>query len=380
MCIRDRYMGFVNIKIYDVSGKYDIKEATPMEQQMFAECGAMIYVIDVQAEQFEEAGKDCFQILTELHKLNPKMRYNIFIHKIDTESFQTDEKKNDCVRTIREIVNEELEPLNLKHVTIDYYGTTIYEHCLFEKFSLVVQKVIPQVAQIVSLLDALMTNCRIEKGYIFDVVSKIFLATDSSPSDMQNYAICSDMIDVYIDISCIYGDQKPDDLVNDSQSESTIKLADDTNLYLKQIEKFLVLVCIIKSPNFDRPYLIDHNIEIFKEGLKEIFKLSRPKQQQQQQQYQVQQQHQQQLQPEYIFNQGQSPQTQEQINQLLSQQLMQQLQPQKGQKQQKLKKKEKSTQPQEASQTDRVKTEPNAQSGPENFEQILAALGMKPNK
>lgn len=48
-------------------------------------------------------------------------------------------------------------------------------------------------------------NSGIEKAFLFDVVSKIYIATDSSPVDMQSYELCSDMIDVVIDISCIYG-------------------------------------------------------------------------------------------------------------------------------------------------------------------------------
>jgi Ras-related GTP-binding protein C/D len=44
-----------------------------------------------------------------------------------------------------------------------------------------------------------------EKAFLFDVVSKIYVATDSNPVDMQTYELCSDMIDVVIDVSCIYG-------------------------------------------------------------------------------------------------------------------------------------------------------------------------------
>lgn len=45
----------------------------------------------------------------------------------------------------------------------------------------------------------------IEKAFLFDVVSKIYIATDSTPVDMQSYELCCDMIDVVIDVSCIYG-------------------------------------------------------------------------------------------------------------------------------------------------------------------------------
>lgn len=44
-----------------------------------------------------------------------------------------------------------------------------------------------------------------EKVFLIDVVSKIYVATDSSPVDMLMYELCSDMIDVVIDISSIYG-------------------------------------------------------------------------------------------------------------------------------------------------------------------------------
>lgn len=50
-----------------------------------------------------------------------------------------------------------------------------------------------------------LQNSGIEKAFLFDVVSKIYIATDSSPVDMQSYELCCDMIDVVIDISCIYG-------------------------------------------------------------------------------------------------------------------------------------------------------------------------------
>ena len=36
-------------------------------------------------------------------------------------------------------------------------------------------------------------------------ICQIYVATDSSPVDMQSYELCCDMIDVVIDVSCIYG-------------------------------------------------------------------------------------------------------------------------------------------------------------------------------
>lgn len=108
-------------------------------------------------------------------------------------------------------------------------------------------------------------------------MSKIYIATDSSPVDMQSYELCCDMIDVVIDVSCIYGYvlqkflRKSFYLHNknnyyiyfslredleaaafDNQSSSLIKLNNGTILYLREVNKFLALVCILREDNFDR--------------------------------------------------------------------------------------------------------------------------------
>lgn len=108
---------------------------------------------------------------------------------------------------------------------------SIYDHSIFEAFSKVVQKLIPQLPTLENLLNILITvgslssfartmpfhlaycsrvclclqSCNMEKSFLFDVVSKVYIATDSNPVDMQSYELCSDMIDVVIDVSCIYG-------------------------------------------------------------------------------------------------------------------------------------------------------------------------------
>ena len=48
-------------------------------------------------------------------------------------------------------------------------------------------------------------NSGMEKAFLFDVVSKIYVATDSNPVEPQAYELSADMIDVVIDVSCIYG-------------------------------------------------------------------------------------------------------------------------------------------------------------------------------
>jgi Ras-related GTP-binding protein C/D len=52
-----------------------------------------------------------------------------------------------------------------------------------------------------------MSSSNIEKSYLVDVKTKLYIATDSSPVDSHTYELCSDLVDVVIDVSFIYGVQ-----------------------------------------------------------------------------------------------------------------------------------------------------------------------------
>lgn len=81
------------------------------------------------------------------------------------------------------------------------------------------------------------------------ILGKIYIATDSSPVDMQSYELCCDMIDVVIDVSSIYGLSSVDDLTPafDKHSQASIKLNNGTILLLHEVNRFLALVCIVRE-------------------------------------------------------------------------------------------------------------------------------------
>lgn len=98
----------------------------------------------------------------------------------------------------------ELSELN-EAVVISYHLTSIYDHSVLEAFSKVIQKMVPQLPTLENLLDILISTCNIDKSFLVDVATKLYIATDSNPVNMQSYELCSDMIDVVIDVSYIYG-------------------------------------------------------------------------------------------------------------------------------------------------------------------------------
>ncbi|KAK3925618.1 Ras-related GTP-binding protein C [Frankliniella fusca] len=261
---------FVQFQIWDFPGQIDFFDPTFDSDMIFGGCGALVFVIDAQ-DEYNDALNRLHQTVTKAHKVNPSIRFEVFIHKVDGLS---DDYKMETQRDIHQRANDDLLESGQEQIHLSFHLTSIYDHSIFEAFSKVVQKLIPQLPTLENLLNILISNSAIEKAFLFDVVSKIYIATDFSPVDMQSYELCCDMIDVVIDVSCIYGlHEDAEAAAFDSQSSSLIKLNNGTILYLREVNKFLALVCILRESNFDRQGVIDYNFLCFREAIQQVFEL-----------------------------------------------------------------------------------------------------------
>ena len=116
-------------------------------------------------------------------------------------------------------------------------------------------------------MDQLVISSQIHKAFLFDVISKIYIATDQNPVEIKEYEICSELIDVLIDVTCIYGtDETGSNLTFDDKSSASIKLNhpptdQDVMLYLKEVDKSLALVCLINENKMHKQHLINYNID-----------------------------------------------------------------------------------------------------------------------
>lgn len=86
---------------------------------------------------------------------------------------------------------------------------------------------------------------------------------------MATYELCCDMIDVATDISSIYGNSNRSDGF-DPNSSAVITLKTKQVIFLRQINLYLALVCVIKEENYQKQGLIDHNFDVFK-GVSDYF-------------------------------------------------------------------------------------------------------------
>jgi len=74
---------------------------------------------------------------------------------------------------------------------------------------------------------------------------------------------------------CYSGADEVEQSSFDASSSSTIKLNNGTVLYLREVNRFLALVCILREENFDKQGLIDYNFNCFREAIQEVFETTK---------------------------------------------------------------------------------------------------------
>lgn len=109
---------------------------------------------------------------------------------------------------------------------------------------------------------------------------------------MPSYEICSDYIDVIVDVSEIYGwgrsaeyieqlegepwNKKLEDQVACKDAESAIVLTDMKRpIMLREVNKYLALVAIMREGSFEKMPLVTMNVETVVGGLTEVFEITK---------------------------------------------------------------------------------------------------------
>ena len=274
---------YCNLSLTEFPSTFTFEKCNDECEKYLSKCQVLIYLIDNQISVNPQYDYFKNSILPIFGKYKSISLY-VFIHKIDSINIgevDYNKQRGEIQSKIRQICNQYQKDANIDEINTNFYVTSIYNSTLFEAFSKIFQNMMPQNKNLSNLIERLTDNCNFEKAFLFDVFNKIYLAVDSSPNESQNYELCSDIIDVVLDMSGIYGDQS-EETINDSyfddNSTCTIKLNNHLNntnniLFLKFIHKNLALIAIINEENYERNNLLDYNINIFRQAVKSILKI-----------------------------------------------------------------------------------------------------------
>ena len=269
--MKENISSFIDFQVWDFPGQIDFFDSSFDAEAIFGDVGALIFVIDAQ-DEYLEALQKLHITITKAISVNPSINIEVFVHKIDGLS---DDYKIDAQRDIQNRASDDLIDVGIDNVVLNFHLTSIFDHSIFEAFSKVIQKLIPQLPTLENLLNIFCENSVIEKAFLFDVMSKIYIATDSSPVDVQSYEICSDYIDVILDVSEIYGYVRDGLNQNtkgrEAEASSMIKLNSGTVLYLREINQYLALICLMRDSGHQTSGLLEYNVQQLQRAIEEVF-------------------------------------------------------------------------------------------------------------
>lgn len=278
----EQFLSLIDLSVMELPGQLNYFEPTYDSERLFSSVGALVYVIDSQ-DEYLNALTNLSMIIEFAYKVNPHIHIEVLIHKIDGLS---EDYRIDAQRDIMQRTGDELLDLGLEGVQVSFYLTSIFDHSIYEAFSRIVQKLIPELPSLENMLDNLVAHSSIDKVFLFDVNSKIYVATDSSPVDIQTYEVCAEFIDITIDLDDLYVESdRKDNAVKKDEMKSISYLSNGSILYLKQMIRGLALVALIrndedsaeeKAENMDELLtIIDYNVGLFKKALMKMWESSK---------------------------------------------------------------------------------------------------------
>lgn len=283
----EQFSSLIDLSVMELPGQLNYFEPNYDSERLFSLVGALVYVIDSQ-DEYLNALTNLSMIIEYAYKVNPKINIEVLIHKIDGLS---EDYRIDAQRDIMQRTGDELLDLGLEGVQVSFYLTSIFDHSIYEAFSRIVQKLIPELSSLENMLDNVVSHLNIDKVFLFDVNLKIYVATDSLPVDIQTYEVCAEFIDMTIDLDDLYlesdkhrqinGEAHVND--NDESNQSELKsishLSNGFVLYLRQMIRGLALVALIRSDeveSMDKSLrIVDYNVSLFKKALMKMWENSR---------------------------------------------------------------------------------------------------------
>ncbi|CCC69560.1 hypothetical protein NCAS_0C05700 [Naumovozyma castellii] len=277
----EHFSTLIDLAVMELPGQLNYFEPSYDSERLFKSVGALVYVIDSQ-DEYMNAITNLAMIMEYAYKVNPAINVEVLIHKVDGLS---EDFKADAQREIMQRTGEELLELGLDGVQVSFYLTSIFDHSIYEAFSRIIQKLIPEISYLENMLDNLIQHSKIDKAFLFDINSKIYVSTDSNPVDIQTYEVCAEFVDVTIDLFDLYktaGARNNSKAIKNKETTPELKnvaqLGNDLIIYLRQMIRGLALVAVIRPNGTDMESCLtvaDYNVDIFKKGLEQIWKSSR---------------------------------------------------------------------------------------------------------
>lgn len=263
------------ITIYDFPGVDDYSETPyqgPDPHVYAGDLTSLVYVIDSQGD-IQGSLATMFPIIRTAQQVNQYTPINVFINKVDGLS---EELKQDIQQDIQQRVMKNMEYEGLNSGYVQFFMTTIYDESIREALSLVVRRLVPKYNTIENIFNSFCTKSRLEKVFLFDINTKMYLATDSSPTVPQLYMFASRTLESMYEILNECASYITDDSAtgNGGMQRMSIGLDGNVRIFVHQVNQYLTLLCVSDNVQMSRQdnSLFEFNGAKVAKAIRQIFR------------------------------------------------------------------------------------------------------------
>ncbi|KAF8638312.1 hypothetical protein AX17_002332 [Amanita inopinata Kibby_2008] len=302
----------IPLEVWDTPGNVTVETLGASLSQF----SALVFVIDIR-DLYNQPISKLVEFIVAAYHANPNIGFEVFVHK--AEKLQ-DEDKIENFRQIHERVSDRLLDTSPEYeqIQLNFHLTSVYDHSLHGAFSRVLHKLIESLPYLEEMLNVFCANSQSPKAFLFDVNSRLYVATDASPVDSATHNLCCDYLRMLNSFGTLYrsatgtplrhhnpspstpppsassdlvssipstsiasditpptminGSQKPPkDLFYPSAATSLHPSTPGTTLTYHLITSQLALLALLPTSVYEsRRGLVEYNVVFFREGIQEI--------------------------------------------------------------------------------------------------------------
>ncbi|TFK75162.1 Gtr1/RagA G protein Gtr2 [Pluteus cervinus] len=196
--VKHIYDTVIPLEIWDCPGNITVDTlGAPLSQFT-----TLIFVIDIR-DLYNQPISKLVEFIVAAYRENVNINFEVFVHK--AEKLQEDDKIENF-RQIHERVSDRLLDLSQEYeqVQLGFHLTSVHDHSLHEAFSRVLHKMIDSLPYLEDLLNVFCANSQSPKAFLFDIASRLYLATDASPVDSATYSLCCDYLQMLNSFGPLY--------------------------------------------------------------------------------------------------------------------------------------------------------------------------------
>ncbi|KAH8831447.1 Gtr1/RagA G protein Gtr2 [Flagelloscypha sp. PMI_526] len=304
---KHNYDTIIPLEIWDCPGNITVDSlGTPLSHFR-----TLIFIIDIR-DLYNQPISKMVEFFTAAYRANPGVNLEVFVHK--AERLQEDDKIENF-RQIQERVSDQLLDVSpdFEQLPLNFHLTSVYDHSLHKAFSTVIHKLVDSLPYLEDLLNVFTANSQSPKAFLFDVKSRLYVATDLSPVDTATHNLCCDYLQMLTSFGPLYKSERPltgalpsapppSEVVSPAfdGSSSSIQAQPDisssepgleetypsastsllssgspgTTLTYHKITPHLALLALLPTSVFEaRRGLVEYNVVFFRDGVKQIWEV-----------------------------------------------------------------------------------------------------------